>query len=350
MKFLALLLVSVLLVASTHAESKKRKALVIGLDGTRGDVFYHTVMMTSLAPNFRGLVEKGLIAVCRSPYDETCAHAHQGFETGGDFQWNTSAGWSSVISGVNNNKTLVRGNDPDQQILYAETSKRFPSMFKLARDHGLVTAASGTPAFLSNDADGFGIVDYECGADSHPKPRPSLPSDARRSCNLDFRNGLSEAASCDHNTTQWIVQRMKDDSPDLLMAHFNNIDEAGHNNGFADNAPYMIAISKVDKKVGMMLEAIRKSSDRALKHGEKEEWLVIVTGDHGGHVNKNGGGSHDYNWLKDKVVPFALCTYGVEGKSLRPLAHPHQYDINPTVLAWLGVPAAADIDGVVQGI
>ena len=68
----------------------------------------------------------------------------------------------------------------------------------------------------------------------------------------------------------------------------------------------------------------------------REEWLVLITSDHGGPID-----STDHANNRDPevhTIPFILAAEGVAAGL--ELGVPTLYDVAPTVLAWMGVPVA----------
>lgn len=73
--------------------------------------------------------------------------------------------------------------------------------------------------------------------------------------------------------------------PDLMFLHFDDVDHAGHGSGFSpDNPAYVAAIAGVDVHVGTVLQALE-----ARPNYDEEDWLILVTTDHGGIGFSHGG-------------------------------------------------------------
>ena len=80
-----------------------------------------------------------------------------------------------------------------------------------------------------------------------------------------------------------------EDNVSLGVVNFRSVNEAGVNGGFTiTNAGYKAAIDKVDGYVGELLSALK-----ARKNYSKENWLVIVTSNHGGSDKSYGGASFE---------------------------------------------------------
>lgn len=82
------------------------------------------------------------------------------------------------------------------------------------------------------------------------------------------------------------VYQLTKTNPNVVIAHFDEVNKAGVGSGFsADNPAYKAAVDKVDGYIGDLLKALKERPNY-----DKEEWLVVVTSNHGG-VNKSYGGA-----------------------------------------------------------
>ena len=82
--------------------------------------------------------------------------------------------------------------------------------------------------------------------------------------------------------------RLKNVKSDLVIVQFNSVAIAGRASSFAATAAgYKDAVLKVDGYIGELMTALKARPD----YNKQEEWLVIVTGTHGGTGNTYGGPS-----------------------------------------------------------
>lgn len=87
---------------------------------------------------------------------------------------------------------------------------------------------------------------------------------------------------------QVIIQLLNED-PHVIFAHFDDVDHAGHANGFAGNVPeYIEAIEDVDKHVENIFAVLK-----ARPNYIDEDWIILVTSDHGGLGFSHGGSSFE---------------------------------------------------------
>lgn len=81
---------------------------------------------------------------------------------------------------------------------------------------------------------------------------------------------------------------LREADPTATVVYLGQVDEAGHKEGFHPSvAPYVKAIEQVDGHIGELLAAVESRPTRA-----DEDWLILVTTDHGGSGTGHGGG-HD---------------------------------------------------------
>ena len=85
------------------------------------------------------------------------------------------------------------------------------------------------------------------------------------------------------------IVQLKDEDPELMIVNFRSVIDAGVASGFTiENGAYLGALNRVDEHIGEIMEALKKR-----KKYEKEEWLVIITSNHGGNGTTYGGESLD---------------------------------------------------------
>lgn len=85
------------------------------------------------------------------------------------------------------------------------------------------------------------------------------------------------------------LKQLNEEDPELMIVNFRSVIDAGVASGFTiENSAYLGAINRVDEHIGEIMEALK-----ARKKYDKEEWLVIVTSNHGGTGDSYGGESLD---------------------------------------------------------
>jgi hypothetical protein len=324
----------------------RRRALVLGIDGARGDVLDDLAWKRGTVPALRDLMARGIHARCPDPASAECARAHPGPRIAPEAAWVTAPGWASVLSGVDARRHGVIDNSPASLARYARTARLFPSFLMRARATGLETAAGGVGAFLTSvDGEGVypGVLDHEC-AETPSELRASALR--RASCNLSQRLPLdSRDPGRDAKLVAWLIERAAEPRADALMGVLDQVDEAGHRHGFGSRSEYIAAFRAADALIGPLVAELERGVATRC-----EAWLVIVTADHGGHARFLRGGAHGQRPGTDDAIPFSVTVLGPSAPLIPLRAPVTQMDVHPTVMHWLGLPLGSELDGRVQGI
>ena len=86
---------------------------------------------------------------------------------------------------------------------------------------------------------------------------------------------------------QVVVDALANGNPHAIFVHLDDPDYAGHAFGFSPFVfPYLDSIEEMDALVGLMLDALESREAYT-----EENWLVLVTTDHGGIGTSHGGNS-----------------------------------------------------------
>ncbi|MGQ4435959.1 alkaline phosphatase family protein [Streptomyces sp. SAS_260] len=222
------------LTALARAATRTPKVLVVGLDGC-----LLTRIKDADAPNLDALMAAGLTAPS-SIYADPLAPTLSG------------PGWSTIITGVWPDKHLVKDN-----AFTGAQFTRYPDFLtrvETAKPQ-LVTYAVASWAPITDTV-------FSAGVDT----RVSTPS-----------------AEYDTGTTSRAVAQLRDGNPDAVFVHLDNIDHAGHSYGAASQQ-YLDAIHTADAQLGQIVAALK-----ARPTYSAEDWLIMVTADHG-HTDPGGHG------------------------------------------------------------
>ncbi|QTE23686.1 alkaline phosphatase family protein [Polaribacter cellanae] len=210
------------------------KVLLIGIDGCRPDA-----MMEAKTPNLDALMENGTYSL-----DARCLYTTS-----------SGPGWTSMLSGVWQNKHGVVNNSYKG----AQFSK-YPHFFKYIKE------ASPKSRTVS-------IVEWK----PINKNMASLAADV-------FTNANSDA-----DVKNKVANELLNNNPTALFVQLSNVDITGHRTGFSPQNPnYINAIETVDTQIGGMLDALK-----ARKTYNNENWLILVSTDHGGLGTTHGGPSEE---------------------------------------------------------
>lgn len=129
------------------------------------------------------------------------------------------------------------------------------------------------------------------------------------------------------------------EAPDALMYFINLPDIGGHMGGFYPYTPkYLYMAELSDRYLGDCLAAIKSRSTFA-----KEDWLILVTGDHGGYARTHGiWGGHC------TTVPVVAC--GKNVKQGRIPGAPPLYALTSSAIAHFGLDVTKlDLDAAPVG-
>ena len=97
----------------------------------------------------------------------------------------------------------------------------------------------------------------------------------------DFKMNVSS----DENLRIEAVNYLSNENPDVLFLHFDEVDHAGHAYGFSPTvSQYIEAIEATDLHVGMVISALT-----ARPNYSNENWLILISTDHGGNGFSHGG-------------------------------------------------------------
>ncbi|MGN0127838.1 alkaline phosphatase family protein [Glutamicibacter soli] len=251
----------------------KKKTLVIGLDGAA-----MAQINKKNTPNMAKLISEGMVS-------ESNLYANPMAPTV------SGAGWSSIATGVWPDKHKVPDNsfsNPNYD-QYPDYLTRIENA--RAQSSTLVV---GTWSPIPDKV-------FAKGAD------------------LKLRGGN------DAGTTAKAVDYLLNGNPDSTFVHLDEIDGAGHSNG-SDSIAYTRGHKTADQQIGQMLQAIEQR-----KTYHKEDWVVMVTSDHG----HTPGGGHGGSSIRERAT-FVIAN----GKQFKAGTERHDVkitDIAPTVLKHQGV-------------
>lgn len=259
-----------------------RHVIVVSIDGLRPDV-----LRAAAAPNLAALMGVGswtLSARTVNPSVTLPAHL-------------------SMFSGVTPQVHGVTHNDWSP----GDGALGVPTMFSIARQHGLVCAA-----FVSK-----------------PKLRALVPQGVADAFEVVPRDARAVAA----RAAAYIEQCR----PGLCFVHFSDVDSSGHSAGWG-SAAQVTACGQCDAAIGLLLGAAHRAQMAS-------ESVMIVTSDHGGHGRGHGSAS-----AADVTIPWICAGRGVAMRYAIPTPV-SVCDTAAVALFGLGIAPPADWTGrVVPGL
>lgn len=232
----------------------EKKAIVIGYDGCRADT------LTLTENNFSGINKMlGNGASLKLAY---CGGVNYPAENTQDTS--TAPGWCSVLTGVWADKNGVTGNGITKTMEY-KTLMTSLTEEKVIDSASFITSWNG---HFETDNSTYKLEKEYC---------------EENGLNVRFNYCLEDTASA-----RTAIKDIKsDDCSDFIFAIYEGTDHAGHTFGFSSNNPiYRAGFRLNDILAYRTLEAI-ESRDTY----ESEDWLIILTSDHGGFETDHGGPS-----------------------------------------------------------
>ena len=285
--FLILLLVCAC--GSDNGTAKTRHALVIGIDGLRSDALQQVS-----TPAIDALIAEGTVT-----YD---AFAGGVLGTPTEQMTWSGAGWSSILTGVWVDKHGVELNTFDDARF-----DEYPHFFARVREEQPDATLS---SFVTWGPINESIL---ASAEADEEFWPNEPNDS---------------AKGDAEVTASVVMHLAAQTPNVVFVQLDNVDHQGHVAGFSPTVPeYVEALEVVDAQIGQMADAVR-----ARATFEQEDWLIVLTTDHGG-MGKGHGPQGD----EERTI-FIIVSGGSARRGHTITPGPGHTAIPPTVMTHLGLP------------
>ncbi len=247
-------------VIKDHFESEmpegktEKKAVIIGYDGCRADILAEK--QDNGAINY--LLKNGAsinLSYCggvQYPAENTQATS-------------TAPGWCSILTGVWADEHGIKGNDVTKTV---EPKTLLTSLV----ENGTIDNS----AFITKWKGHFSRANATYLLEKQYCEENNL--DVEFNCVKNANKGVHEAA---------MAQVTSADCADFVFAIYENTDSSGHNYGFSFNNPVYKDGFAAEENYGYeVIKAIE-----ARETYESEDWLIIVTSDHGGIGTGHGGAS-----------------------------------------------------------
>ena len=292
------------LAVGSGAEAPTPKLLYIGIDGVRPDA-----MEVAYAPNLTLLRQRGAYAADAQCEDLTFSGPN----------------WSTILHGVHRDRHNVTTNDYRGARIdaYPDLFARLEAFNPELNTARLVTW-DAIEKFQPTGADLRVYQDYtENGDEVVTEEAVALLKGTHE------QQPRNEAGSSEI---------------DAVFLYLGDVDVAGHASGFDPaSRQYLEAITHADGQVGRVMEALR-----ARPTLPEEDWLVIVTSDHGGSAD----GQHAGGTPEKRTIPFIVWSSAGSVTPHRIFPNPKNVDGVKTALAHMGVGEKQmdGLDGNVVGL
>lgn len=254
------------------------KVLIIGIDGLRPDA-----LMAATAPNLKNLMANG----CWTENASASAYTVSG------------PGWSDILCGVWPDKHNVVDNS-----FTNPRYTQYPHFFKRLKE--------ARPAIRT----------------AHYSSWQPIDATILGSTSVNYRRFIDYTQNGDARLSAEAAALLRTTNIDIMFFYFADVDIAGHNYGFSPYSPeYRNEIEQTDAQLGQLLSALRTNSNYA-----NENWLIIVTTDHGGTLD----GSHGRNEPAHRRIPFIIS--GLTSARGKLYTTVNQVDVPAIACAHLGIP------------
>ncbi|MCP4311756.1 MAG: sulfatase-like hydrolase/transferase [Bacteroidetes bacterium] len=265
---------------------KVNKVLIIGIDGVRPDA-----MQKAITENLDELWQNGAYS----------------FNARTDDISSSGPCWTAMLTGVWHQKHKVVSNDYQNPDLAG-----YPHFFRRIREEkpGLET---------------FSVVNWG------PIHKILKEGDAT----------YASSPLTDGQVTSEVVSRVKKEEMDVMFVQLDHVDHAGHTYDFSpESEKYLKAIEKSDRQVGRMVRALEKR-----KSYDQENWLIIVTTDHGGSEHGHGKNIEEHTTIFYIASGSSVSQGEIQGDV-------NVVDVAVTALEHLdiGIKAEWNLDGRVRGL
>lgn len=301
----------------TGASGQKKKAIFIIIDGVSKDVLEKVS-----TPNLDAIAKEGGLL-----------SAYQGGELNEYNQTPTisAPGYNNVLTGVWFNKHNV----PDNSI--KNPNYHYPTIFRLFEDQFPEKKTAVFSSWEDNRTKLIGEGLEQTGKIMLDHHFDGLELDTIKYPHDEARKFMSDI---DQAVTDDAVRSIRETAPDLSWIYLEFTDDMGHMYG--DSEQYYEAVKLADRQIGQVWAAIRERKGKF-----NEDWLIIVTTDHGRDLKtgKDHGGQSDREraaWIVTNAK--GLNNYARKSKQVSVV------DILPTIARFLKIELSSDRQRELDGV
>ena len=269
---------------------QNKKLLFIGIDGCRSDA-----LTQEKTPNIDGLINDGIYI-----NNALCAINGQPTVSG--------PGWSAVITGVWYDKHGVSDNS-----FTGSNFDEYPPFNVLLQESGQEYHTASFIMWTPIHTQIFGST-------------------------MDYNELHS---TYDGSVAQGAADYMSTPNLDVIFLDFDDVDIAGHSYGFSPEVDqYIGAIENVDEYIGWVIDSMENRPTF-----QNEDWLIMITSDHGGI-----GYSHGGQTIEERQIPIIMSGALVSAETIPEQSY--LTDLVPTVLNYFGIENNCEwqLDGISMGL
>lgn len=232
----------------------EKKAIIIGYDGCRADAL---TLAEGNDSGIRKMLDNG--ASLNLAY---CGGVNYPAENTQDTS--TAPGWCSILTGQWADKTGITGNGITK-------SMEYKTLLTSLTEEKVIDSASFVTSW-----------------DGHFETDNATYNLEKKYCEDNNLNVGFNFCSSDTNSANTVIKDLKNaDCSDFIFAIYEGPDHSGHAFGFSTNNPiYDVGFRINDVLAYRTISAIESRETYAT-----EDWLIIITADHGGFKTGHGGPS-----------------------------------------------------------
>ncbi len=309
-------LLLMMFISGVSAQNKTRKAIFVIIDGVSIDVIRKLNL-----PAFSEIAKTGGLA-------QTLV----GGEKGGYTETPTisAVGYNSVMTGTWVNKHNVWGND------ITAPNYNYPTIFRLLKTAYPEKRIAVYSSWLDNRTKLIGEGLKETGeikmdfiADGYELDTVQFPHDKNR----DFMHRIDEKVVAEATLS------IRQQAPDLSWVYLEYTDDMGHM--FGDSPQFFKAVEYADQQIQQIWEAIQYREKNF-----NEEWLLIVTTDHGRNVET--GKDHGGQSAREKAGWILTNAKGLNQRFIT--GNSAMVDVMPTIAKFMNINPELNVTRETDGL
>lgn len=294
-------------------DNKKKKVAFIGYDGCRADALINALDTPDEIGGHNDTSTYSGIAKVLKDERAGIYIAYAGGEKGKDNEQHpsTAPGWAALTTGVWGIKNGITDNGMQKNIEY-KTFMLKAALGEFGDPMKSVFAASWNPHFTENYTDEIeflrqksnGVAKQELSEDSSIEEVNAYLDAIASSCTVPMNYHM---VSDDKELHEYLLSCVEVGNPnekDVIFGIYEATDHNGHSSDFGNhNYKYIKGFRDEDERCYELIEAIYNRPTF-----EEEDWLIIITADHGGIETWHGGQT-----LEERTT-WVVCNQGMDSK------------------------------------